>query len=102
MVGSALRALVAAAVVALGAHGTLAGQDKAPAEPPAEAVRFFESKVRPLLAEHCFQCHGEKKQKGGLRLDSRAARPAATRDRPSCPATRNGVCSSRLSATRGS
>lgn len=31
---------------------------------------FFESKVRPLLAEHCWSCHGEEKQRGGLRLDS--------------------------------
>lgn len=34
---------------------------------------FFESKVRPLLANHCFQCHGPTMQKAGLRLDSRAA-----------------------------
>lgn len=34
---------------------------------------FFESKVRPLLVERCLDCHGEKKQKGALRLDSRAA-----------------------------
>ncbi len=33
---------------------------------------FFESKVRPLLKEHCGECHGEKKMKGGLRLDHRA------------------------------
>ncbi|TWT58608.1 Planctomycete cytochrome C [Thalassoglobus neptunius] len=32
---------------------------------------FFESKVRPLLAEHCFECHNDKKQQGGLRLDRR-------------------------------
>lgn len=25
--------------------------------------------VRPILKEHCFECHGEKKQAGGLRLD---------------------------------
>jgi mono/diheme cytochrome c family protein len=34
---------------------------------------FFETKIRPLLAEHCHTCHGPTKQKGGLRLDSRAA-----------------------------
>ena len=34
---------------------------------------WFESKIRPLLVERCYECHGEKKQKGGLRLDSRAA-----------------------------
>jgi mono/diheme cytochrome c family protein len=31
---------------------------------------FFEQDVRPLLAKNCYSCHGEKKQKGGLRLDS--------------------------------
>src|SRR5687768_12679534 len=36
-------------------------------------TEFFEAKIRPLLAERCYECHGEKKQKGGLRLDSAAA-----------------------------
>jgi hypothetical protein len=31
--------------------------------------RFFETEVRPILANRCFECHGEKKQKGGLRVD---------------------------------
>jgi mono/diheme cytochrome c family protein len=40
----------------------------------AKAIEFFESKVRPILAEHCFSCHGPKKQMGGgLRVDSRAS-----------------------------
>jgi hypothetical protein len=43
------------------------------AEPNAEALKFFEMKVRPILAESCFKCHGPAKQKGGLRLDSRDA-----------------------------
>ena len=30
---------------------------------------FFESRVRPLLIEHCADCHGQVKQEGGLRLD---------------------------------
>lgn len=30
----------------------------------------FEKKVRPLLHEKCFKCHGPEKQKGGLRVDS--------------------------------
>ena len=37
----------------------------------AEGATYFESKVRPLLIERCLDCHGEKKQKGGLRLDSK-------------------------------
>lgn len=39
--------------------------------PPA--ADFFEARVRPVLAEHCFSCHGPKKQSAGLRLDSRQA-----------------------------
>src|SRR5262249_23469106 len=38
-----------------------------------QATEFFEKRVRPILAENCFSCHGEKKQKAGLRLDSREA-----------------------------
>jgi len=38
-----------------------------------EQVEYFEKKVRPLLVQHCSECHGAKKQKGGLRVDSRAA-----------------------------
>src|SRR5216110_769942 len=34
---------------------------------------FFESKVRPVLAAHCLECHGTEKPKGGLRLDGRDA-----------------------------
>src|SRR5437867_4722618 len=46
----------------------------APAFSP-EDVTFFETKVRPLLAENCYKCHSAKaeKLKGGLRLDSREA-----------------------------
>lgn len=41
-------------------------------EPSAEQVAFFESQVRPLLVQHCHECHGAKKQEAGLRLDARA------------------------------
>ncbi|MFY8201340.1 MAG: c-type cytochrome domain-containing protein, partial [Pirellula staleyi] len=34
---------------------------------------FFETRVRPVLVKHCQDCHGAKKQEGGLRLDSRDA-----------------------------
>ncbi|HAB17998.1 MAG TPA: hypothetical protein DCE44_16305 [Verrucomicrobiales bacterium] len=39
---------------------------------PAQ-VEFFESKVRPILVEHCYECHSERaeKVKGGLLLDTR-------------------------------
>lgn len=39
------------------------------AEATPEQKEFFEKTVRPLLAENCFGCHGEKQQKGDLRLD---------------------------------
>lgn len=32
-------------------------------------MKFFEQEVRPILANRCYECHGEKKQKGGLRVD---------------------------------
>ena len=36
-----------------------------------QQLDFFETKVRPLLAKHCYECHGPKKQESELRLDSR-------------------------------
>ncbi|MCD8534796.1 MAG: DUF1549 domain-containing protein [Verrucomicrobia bacterium] len=36
-----------------------------------EQSEFFEKRIRPLLIENCLECHGDKKQKGGLRLDMR-------------------------------
>src|SRR5690349_11416344 len=50
--------------------GTLRADE--PPRPSAEQVEFFEKRVRPVLVENCLGCHGEKKQEGGLRLDSRA------------------------------
>ncbi|NBX88756.1 MAG: hypothetical protein EBQ86_01485, partial [Betaproteobacteria bacterium] len=43
------------------------------AEDPA-GVAFFEQKIRPVLAENCYECHSAKakKLKGGLYLDSKA------------------------------
>ena len=40
---------------------------------PPDQAEFFETKVRPVLADSCLNCHGAKKQSSGLRLDSRAA-----------------------------
>jgi len=31
---------------------------------------FFETRIRPVLASSCIECHGPKKASGGLRLDS--------------------------------
>ena len=44
-----------------------------PADEPASTdVRFFETQIRPLLIQHCVECHGPDQQKGGLRLDQPA------------------------------
>ena len=37
----------------------------------AEPVDFVRD-VRPILAAHCFDCHGDEKQESGLRLDAAA------------------------------
>jgi len=40
----------------------------------SEDMAFFEKEVRPLLISRCYECHSaEKKIKGGLALDTRAA-----------------------------
>lgn len=36
-----------------------------------EQLDFFEQRIRPALVNECYECHGAKKQKGGLRLDFR-------------------------------
>jgi hypothetical protein len=41
----------------------------APAARATEADDFFETRVRPLLARRCYECH-RRKAEGGLRLDS--------------------------------
>jgi len=41
--------------------------------PSVQQVKFFEERIRPLLVRHCYECHGNKKQKSGLRVDSIAA-----------------------------
>ena len=40
-----------------------------------DGIEFFESHVRPLLVERCYECHSVTSQsvEGGLRLDSRAS-----------------------------
>lgn len=43
------------------------------AVPSGEKIEFFEQQIRPVLAQQCWSCHGQKMQHGGLRLDSREA-----------------------------
>ena len=49
-------------------------QFTAGAEIPADHLEFFETKIRPVLAESCYECHNsvdKKKKKGKLALDWR-------------------------------
>lgn len=41
--------------------------------PTKEQLDFFETKIRPVLVEHCYKCHGAEAKivKGGLRVDHR-------------------------------
>src|SRR5438309_6735020 len=64
--------LVALLGTPFGLAVAFAQAEKPPAFSP-EAAAFFETKVRPVLADHCFKCHGPAKQKGGLRVDSQEA-----------------------------
>lgn len=42
---------------------------KLPAVSKLEGLTY-EKDIKPILEESCFRCHGNEKQKGGLRLDS--------------------------------
>jgi len=43
-----------------------------PLPPPASVAVDFHRDVEPILAAHCFKCHGPHKQESGFRLDRRA------------------------------
>ena len=59
-------------VLLMGALATVTAQTPTkPATP--DSLAFFEKNIRPVLAEKCLSCHGEKSQSASLRLDSRAA-----------------------------
>jgi hypothetical protein len=60
------RSCLVASLLVGATQGAARGMDEAGAE-------FFESRVRPLLAEHCYRCHSAKaeKVKAGLRVDRR-------------------------------
>jgi mono/diheme cytochrome c family protein len=60
-----IRFSIAASLAAL---STLAADLPAPAERTIDFARD----VQPIFARHCYECHGEKKQKSDYRLDDRA------------------------------
>jgi hypothetical protein len=62
--------VLAVAVITVYSPPSLGGDDT---RSNARSRNFFETKIRPILVDNCQSCHGPKKQKGGLRLDSLAA-----------------------------
>lgn len=53
-----------------------------------DEVEFFEAKIRPILAENCYECHNSvDKKKGDLALDYRDALLASEVIVPGDPAT---------------
>ncbi|MSQ96467.1 MAG: DUF1553 domain-containing protein [Gemmataceae bacterium] len=50
----------------------------------SKGIEFFEAKIRPVLATHCYECHSAKstKVKGGLLLDTKAGVLAGGDDGP--------------------
>ncbi len=66
-------ALVLATAVLVTATVWAARASQPATQPPPltpQAVEFFESQIRPILAEFCYHCHTDD-EKGGLRVDSR-------------------------------
>ncbi|WP_437230585.1 DUF1553 domain-containing protein [Planctomicrobium sp. SH661] len=64
-------------LLCLSVAGGLFADDASPDTEPAAAITpeqmvFFETKVRPVLVEQCFKCHGDGKHKGNLQVDGRA------------------------------
>src|SRR5688500_12922011 len=66
---AALGWLVVVAASAAPQKPALPAPRAAPLSPEEE---FFETRVRPVLAEKCYACHGSRIQQAGLRLDNAA------------------------------
>ncbi len=64
---ASILAVTTAAVAVAGAVGVPAPTAFTPGQ-----LEFFETSIRPVLAENCHECHTGRKAKNGLRLDSRA------------------------------
>src|SRR3954466_2619138 len=47
--------------------------DPVASSPPADRKIDFAKDIEPLFAKHCLECHGPKKQRSDLRVDSRQA-----------------------------
>jgi mono/diheme cytochrome c family protein len=66
-----MRRFALPAVLALAVAAPFGTAHAPPAPQPRAAVDYARD-VAPILATHCVACHGPDKQRGGLRLDSKA------------------------------
>ncbi len=73
--GRPVQAASLAALVVLLPLVSAVGQEAAgKVEIKPDQLRFFETKIRPVLAEACYRCHSEdEKVKGGLAVDTKQA-----------------------------
>jgi hypothetical protein len=67
---------LAVMILSMGMIGTAIAQEQEQGSDiklTAEQLEFFESKIRPLLVENCYNCHSSEGQgtRGGLAVDSR-------------------------------
>jgi hypothetical protein len=67
---------VAYPLIALSWLSSVGSGDEPEVAIPRLQLQFFESKIRPVLVEHCYRCHGadalaKGQLKGGLRVDNR-------------------------------
>jgi hypothetical protein len=76
--GKSVGVLVALAALAAPVSADIATPPAVPMAPAAQPIsagdlQFFEARVRPVLADHCYKCHSRlaDKIKGGLMLDTR-------------------------------
>ena len=70
-----MNARPATLLVVLLSHVSLLAQDNQEQPVDKAGIDFFEAKIRPVLVNHCYECHSAeaKSLKGGLLLDSREA-----------------------------
>lgn len=61
-----MRSLLLLLVLAL----SFAAEGAVKVGPNPSAAAFFEAKIRPVLVQHCYECHAGKKRYGGLKVDS--------------------------------
>ena len=67
-IGATLTFLALTSIAVVGAQS----EARPAGAPSAEQIEFFETEIRPLLANNCFECHSARVETpfGGLRLDS--------------------------------